>query len=161
VSLEDFVNRESEGVIHQIINEEGHVFIEDSEVWVRVHFNQPYSEVFINKEVEAHQFEAVLPIVGVEIVHSSQIAVYDEVFDPQDWVREPNIQWWEGQVQVPLELVEGELVALLELFVIVRMLLIAVVGQMHKFVLVVKRVGVGTCPHVTILVKVELILMCS
>jgi hypothetical protein len=46
---------------------------------------------------------------------------------------EGHIHVWEGGIQVLLELAEGELVTFLELFVIGRKLLVAVVGQVDEF----------------------------
>jgi len=70
-----------------------------------------------------------------------------------------NLVLWEGLVQILLECLEADGVAVLVLAIVVTMFLQTIVCKVHIVILIVKGVGVTTCSQIPLLIIVELRLM--
>jgi len=122
--LEERVQGDLERVVDNMADNCVMVLVVESNVWVIIHFEQPKSEVFVDHEVVSKELEAMPSLLLVKISLPRQNGVNHYISHlRKKMVFNRHFQVWELLIEVLLELVKQDGVALLMLAI--RLLVLA------------------------------------
>ena len=160
LGLANRIHRYFDRVIDHLRHKNLHVFAWCAQVRIRIDFNQPYPEVFVEQKVEPKNFKAISAIVRVHLVPHGQEAVYNDVF--HSWhkvlLNSETVLGVLGR-QVLLKLFEGQRVAFLVSAVAVELYLQALIGQMNSLVIVAGVVGGARGSKVALTVDIDAVVV--
>ena len=159
--LEYSIQRDLKHVIEHFREKVTHPFVQIGHLWIRVDLDEPDSKVLVDHEIEAKEFEGVLPLARVERVAARHVAVDGDVLHSRNKVSlDLQIVLRILLVEILLKLLKTNNVAFLMHTVSVFVLYLkTIVRQVHVLVVLVDLCGVFLTARsqVTSVVKVELI----
>ena len=116
-----------------------HILVWSAQKGISVDLDEPDAEVFVQQEVKTEQFKAVLAVVAVHFLLDAQKGVDDDVFDArQEQLVDIYVVLAEVLVEVLLQVIVVERVALLVQRVRIQLHLQTLVRQMHLHVFVLQ-----------------------
>jgi hypothetical protein len=100
------------------------VLVRYPQVGVRVHLYEPHPEVLIYQKVKAKELEAILALMGVQRLLCRHVHIEHQIHNPLDNVLlDVNLVLGEGLIQILLECLEADGVAIFVLAIVVTMFL--------------------------------------
>ena len=153
---DDWIEHYFKHVVDHFGHEVFHEGVRCPEERIIVDLNEPNAKVLIKQKIEAEKFEDVHAVIWIHFALDAKEGVNDEVLDPrQQELLDPEPVLAVMLVEVALQVVIVQRVALLVLRVALAFHLEALVSQVHEVVLVVEVVLGGTGPQIAVLVEVN------
>jgi len=156
----NWVQNQVEKIVNHLWEQFLDVGIRNTKVWVRIDFDEPHSEIFIDKEIETEKLKTVLSLVRVQSLPGRLIHVQHKILDSlQKVLLKIQLVLRKCLIQILLKSFEAYCVSILVLPVVITIFLQTVVSQVHIVVLVVEGVVVRASPQISLIVTVKLILV--
>lgn len=128
-------------ILNHRIDHSHHGFAWGPQIWVGIDFDQPRPKIFIYYKIIPKQLKAACALIGIEIVFVGQVCIDDDVTYPREemlLIAKPFVRILFAEILI--QCIQSQGVPFLMLAVIGVVLLEALVGQMHKSIVVIKAV---------------------